>query len=170
MSRYRIVPITKTAARQFVTEHHRHNEAPSVTQVQLAIGLEVDGELVAVATAGYPVARYQQDGKTLEVNRACVAGEHRNANSALYGASGRAAKALGYERLITYTLQSESGDSLRAAGFDGPVDIGANTWSRPNQPDRVRHSVTLWGERKNAEGIAKYRWERRLTTGRENAA
>ena len=158
--KYRIVPITKTEARRFVTEHHRHNEAPSATQVQLAVGLEVDGELVAVATAGWPVARYQSDGRTLEVNRACVKeGDYRNANSALYGAIARAAKALGFERLITYTLHSESGASLKAAGFDGPFDIGANTWERPN---RVRHDYNIWGERNNAAGVAKYRWERRL--------
>jgi hypothetical protein len=35
----------------------------------------------------------------------------------LYGAIARAARALGYRRLITYTLASESGTSLRAVGW-----------------------------------------------------
>jgi hypothetical protein len=35
----------------------------------------------------------------------------------LYGASWRAAKAMGYRRMITYTQADESGASLRAAGF-----------------------------------------------------
>jgi len=160
---WRVVPVTKTAARQFITEHHRHNEAPSAPQVALAVGLEVDGELVAVATAGRPVSRFMDDGFTLEVNRSCTRDDVRNGNSALYGALGRAAKALGYRRLITYTLQTEPGTSLRAAGFEGPIETsGSRSWVRPNQPDRVRHDVTLWGERKNAAGLAKYRWERRL--------
>lgn len=132
-------------------------------QVSFAVGLEVDGELVAVATAGQPVARMLSDGRTLEVNRACVKDYHRNANSALYGAIGRAAKALGYERLVTYTLHSESGASLRAAGFDGPVDIGARSWMTDNNPDvRPRQDATLWGERRNAAAEPKYRWERSL--------
>ncbi|EMM4122823.1 hypothetical protein WAC84_005219, partial [Escherichia coli] len=52
------------------------------------------GELTGVATAGRPVARHFDDGLTLEVNRTCTTGE-RNANSALYGAVWRAAKAMG---------------------------------------------------------------------------
>ena len=167
--KWRIVPVTKTLARQFVTEHHRHNEAPSPMQVAFAIGLEVGDRLIAVATAGRPVARSVDDGFTLEVNRACVeAGAYPNANSALYGAIGRAAKALGYRRLVTYTLQSESGVSLRAAGFTGPLTFsGSRSWVRPNQPDRVRHDVTLWGDRKNAAGLPKFRWDRILAAPTE---
>lgn len=159
--RYEIRPITKMEARQFIDAHHRDNEAPSVMQVSFAVGLDVDGELIAVATAGRPVARGLDDGRTLEVNRACVNGEHRNANSALYGAIGRAGKALGYRRLVTYTLHSESGASLRAAGFAGPIDIGRRSW-QDDTTTRVRHDVTLWGERRNAAKEAKYRWERAL--------
>lgn len=159
--KYRIVPVTKTVARQFIAEHHRHNEPPTVMQTVFAIGLESEGKLVAVATAGRPVSRALDDGLTLEVSRACVeSGDYRNANSALYGAIGRAAKALGYQRLVTYTLHSESGASLRAAGFSTPIDIGARSWTETKV--RVRSDVTLWGERKNAAGVAKYRWERAL--------
>lgn len=150
MSAWRIVPVTKTTARQFIAENHRHNGPPTSAQVSLAVGLEVEGKLIAVGTAGYPVARYQNDGVTLEVNRVCVAEVSKNANSALYGALARAAKALGYERLITYTLHSESGVSLRASGFSGPFDIGAQTWARAN---RIRNDVTLWGDRVQAAGI-----------------
>jgi hypothetical protein len=158
-----VVPVTKTVARQFVTEHHRHNEAPTPAQTSLAVGLEADGVLVAVATAGYPVSRMLNDGRTLEVNRVCVGEITKNANSIMYGAIGRAAQALGFKRLVTYTLTTESGASLRAAGFTGPIQKqGSRSWVRPNQPDRVRTDVTLWGERKNAAGIAKFRWERAL--------
>lgn len=158
-----LVPVTKTEARAFVEAHHRHNEAPSPAQVSIAVGLEMDGKLVAVATAGYPVARALNDGRTWEVNRVCVHDDlAKNANSILYGAIGRAAKALGFRRLVTYTLTSESGVSLRAAGFGEGIPIGRNTWVRPNQPDRVRHDVTLWGERRNAANLEKLRWERAL--------
>lgn len=160
---YRVRPISKTDARRFVQENHRHNEAPLSMQVQFCAGLELDGELIAVVTAGRPVARMLDDGLTLEVNRVCVKDLHRNANSALYGAIGRAAQALGYERLVTYTLASESGASLRAAGFSEPVEIGARSWEKDNQKgNRVRYDYTIWGERRQAQDEPKLRWERRL--------
>ena len=163
MRQYAIVPVDKTRARQFVQEHHRHNEAPSPMQVAFAVGLECAGNLVAVATAGRPVARKLCDGFTLEVNRVCVEGDYHNANSALYGAIARAAKALGYRRIVTYTLHSESGISLRASGFAPPVDIGSRSWADDNNPDlRPRVDITLWGNRKYAGGQPKYRWERVL--------
>lgn len=158
-----IRPVTKTVARQFVTEHHRHNEAPTPPQVSFAIGLFDGDELLGVATAGQPVARSLCDGLTLEINRTCVAGDVRNANSRLYGAICRAAKALGYERVITYTLQSESGASLRAAGFQCfEMDRSWRSW-QDRSVARPRYDYNLFGERKNANGEAKYRWERILT-------
>lgn len=155
---WQIVPIDKTKARQFIQEGHRHNEAPSPMQVSFAVGLEVDGVLVAVATAGQPVARGLCDGFTLEVNRVCVVGDIQNANTTLYGAIRRAAKALGYRRLVTYTLESESGVSLKAAGFNPPVSIGQRSWQDESKV-RVRHDVTLWGERRQSQNVAKLRWE-----------
>jgi hypothetical protein len=160
----RIVPVTKTQARQFVQEHHRHNEAPTQAQVSFAVGLEHEGELVAVATAGHPVARGLSDGVTLEVSRVCVKELHGNANSMLYGALGRAGKALGYERLVTYTLESESGVSLRAAGFGTPIPIGARSWGEENKASqgRARYDYTIWGERRQSQGVPKFRWEKSL--------
>ena len=137
-----LVPVTKTQARQFVQEHHRHNEAPSPMQVAFAVGLECDGKLVAVATAGRPVNRTLDDGMTLEVNRVCVQDGTRNANSTLYGAIGRAAKALGYHRLVTYTLQAESGVSLKAAGFAGPIKAAGVTQPGRNCAVHVQQVTT----------------------------
>ncbi len=110
-----ISPVTLRVAKAFISRHHRHNKPP--VGHKFSIGLRNDaGELIGVATAGRPVARHLDDGLTLEVNRTCTTGE-RNANSALYGAVWRAAKAMGYQRCITYTQADESGASLRAAGF-----------------------------------------------------
>lgn len=110
-----ISPITLRAAQEFVARHHRHNKPPRGHKFSIGLKNE-DGELIGVATAGRPVARHFDDGLTIEVNRTCTTGE-RNANSALYGAIWRAAKAMGYVRCITYTQADESGASLRAAGF-----------------------------------------------------
>ncbi|MFI9423413.1 XF1762 family protein [Streptomyces achromogenes] len=94
---------------------HRHH-APPAGQVFAVGAADEDGTLRAVAIVGRPVARHFDDGTTLEVTRTASDGV-RNANSLLYAASWRAAKALGYRRLITYTQDGESGASLRGAGW-----------------------------------------------------
>ncbi len=109
-----IVPVTFRQACAFIADHHRHHKPPR--GMVFCLGVEEDGQLVGVATVGRPVARAYQDGYTLEVNRTATDGT-RNANSMLYGTAWKAARALGYRRLITYTQADESGASLRAAGW-----------------------------------------------------
>ena len=109
-----IVPMSFREAAAFVDDVHRHHRAPR--GMKFAVGLVENGQVVGVAMAGRPVARALDDGRTLEVNRVATDGT-RNACSALYGAVRRAAKALGYRRLVTYTQHDEGGASLRAAGW-----------------------------------------------------
>lgn len=110
-----LCPVSFREARSFVDRHHRHHAPPRGHK--FSIGVESDdGRLVGVAMVGRPVARMYDDGYTLEVNRTAADGTF-NANSMLYGAAWRAAKALGYRRLITYTRSDEAGQSLRAAGW-----------------------------------------------------
>lgn len=111
----RVVPVTFTAASAFVGMHHRTH--PRTVGHKFSLGVASGDELVGVAIVGRPIARHYDDGLTLEVTRTCVADCERNANSLLYGAAWRAAKALGYRRLITYTQDGESGASLRGAGW-----------------------------------------------------
>lgn len=109
-----LVPVTFRQAQAFIAEHHRHHKPPR--GMKFCLGVADGNELVGVATVGRPVARAYDDGYTLEVNRTCTI-EVPNVNSMLYGAAWRAAKSLGYRRLITYTQEGESGASLRAAGW-----------------------------------------------------
>ena len=153
-----LVPITQAEAKEFVARLHRHNRPPlgSVCQV----GVRADDELVGVAIAGRPVARMLQDGYTLEVIRTCTDGTP-NANSMLYGAIARAAKALGYRRLITYTLQSEPGTSLKAAGWtpNGTVPVGK--WARDSRDGGYQaseHQPDLFGMVKMRPMEPKVRW------------
>ena len=129
----RIVPITLAAAQEFVKANHRHNKPP--VGHKFSIGLETDwGLLIGVATAGRPVARLLDNGRTLEVNRTCTLGD-KNANSMLYGAVWRAAKAMGYLRCITYTQHDECGASLRAVGWVKVKNLPPNKgWSCPSRP------------------------------------
>lgn len=107
-------PIDFQTARDFVGMNHRHNKPPVGHKFSIAC---YDGNrLCGVCMVGIPIGRYLDDGLTLEVNRNCTDGT-KNACSMLYGAAQRAAKALGYKRIITYTLESENGASLRASNW-----------------------------------------------------
>lgn len=126
-----IVPVTVAEADKFISLHHRHLGPP--LRSILRIGLQQDGFLVAVTCLGRPVARGYCDGRTLEVYRVATLG-HRNACSMLYGAAWRAAVALGYTRLVTYTLDHEPGTSLRASGWTEAGRVRGASWSRSGRP------------------------------------
>lgn len=95
----------------------------------MCAAVEHDGQVRGVAIAGRPVARRLDDGESLEILRVCTDGT-RNACSMLYAAIRKAGRALGYKRIITYTLPNEGGASLRAAGFyfDGCAGGKAASW------------------------------------------
>lgn len=128
-----LTPVTLREAQAFVNDHHRHNMAPRGHK--FSIGLEKDGILIGVCIVGRPIARYNDDGKTAEVLRVCVLEGNRNANSKLYGAAVRACKAMGYTKVITYTLPEEGGASLRAAGFtaEGETKKRPRGWDTPSR-------------------------------------
>src|SRR5690606_17415281 len=130
--------MTISDAREFIAQHHRHH-APPVSAL-FAVGV-ADGETIrGVAVVGRPVARGNQDGWTAEVTRVATDGA-RNACSVLYGACWRAARALGYRRLITYTLESEGGASLRAAGWKVVGEVRGRSWSCKSRPRVDRHPL-----------------------------
>ena len=104
----RLVPMSLREANVYVDAHHRHHK--SVVGHKFSIGCEKDGQLAGVVIVGRPVSRYLDNGTTLEVTRLCSNGE-KNVCSFLYGAAARAAKALGYRKIITYTLDTEPGIS-----------------------------------------------------------
>ena len=128
----RLVPTTLREANAFVKAHHRHHKP--VTGHKFSIGCEQDGRLVGVAIVGRPVSRYLDDGLTLEVNRLCSTGK-KNVCSMLYAAAARAAKAIGYRKVITYTLDSEPGTSLRAAGWTCMGRAGGKRWTGKRKPE-----------------------------------
>lgn len=141
-------PITFREAQAFIEAHHRHLSPPRGSILQTAVAAR--GEVVGVVILGRPVARRMADGWTAEVTRLCVldSPEARNAASFLLGAAWRAARALGYRRLITYTLPTESGASLRGAGFRVVAQTRGGSWSRPGRPRVDRHPLQ-----------GKLRWE-----------
>ena len=145
----KLISVSLSEANTFVAEHHRHHKP--VVGHKFSLGCEKDGKLVGVAIVGRPVSRYLDDGKTLEVNRLCTTGE-KNVCSFLYGAAARAARALGYERIITYTLDSEPGVSLKAAGWECTGPAGGMCWTGKRRPKEEKYPVQM-----------KLRYEKRLT-------
>lgn len=153
-----IVPLTLREARQFVAAHHRHNEPP--VGHKFSIGLRESGELVGVVIASRPTGRGSDDGLTIELIRLTTTGS-RNACSRLYAAACRAAAAMGYRRAITYTLDSEPGTSLRAAGFTATGTTRGGEWTPMAGLLRAAEKPRLFDPPKMPTG-PKVRWERCL--------
>ncbi len=129
----KICPITLKAANAFVAKHHRHHD--SVTGCKFAVStVDDNGTMHGVAICGRPVSRHLDDGFTLEINRCCTDGT-KNACSILYGACCRIAKNMGYERVITYTLASETGASLKASNFRYDGIAGGKQWTGMRRKD-----------------------------------
>lgn len=137
--RLSVVPLERDEALAWIAQHHRHSAANAVGY-KFALGAACDGRIVGAAIIGWPVARMNADGWTLEVLRNCTDG-HPNACSLLYGAAWRAARAMGYRRLITYTLKSESGSSLRASGWRVVGEVAAASWDTPSRPRVDKHEL-----------------------------
>ena len=158
MAVLRLQPITFAEARDFIERYHRHHQPPLSWKFGVAVR---DGDrIVGVAVAGRPVSRFLDDGWTVEITRLCTDGTH-NAASMLLSAIWRAARALGYTRAITYTLQTESGASLRAASWKLVGAAGGGTWNRPNRRRVDKHPTgrkLLWeapGSTRMSEPLAR---------------
>ena len=136
-------------ANAFVAFHHRHNR-PCVGAVFSLGACHDTMGVVGVAIAGRPVARHLDDGEACEALRVCaMADAPKGTCSFLYGAVRRAAAALGFRMVITYTLASESGASLRGAGWRAvaelPARAGWNCESRPRDAGTVdRQEKIRW--------------------------
>lgn len=129
--KFTAVPIERKQANDFVDSLHRHH-AHAVGD-KFRVGCSLDGKLVGVVQVGRPVARNLDDGETLEVIRLCTDGT-KDACSFLYSKAARIARELGYKRIITYILETESGVSLRASGWKQTAVTSGGEWTRPSRP------------------------------------
>jgi len=148
-----LVPLTLRAANQFVEQFHRHNGRTARDGGKFAVGASDGNGLVGVAIVGRPLARLLNDDWTAEVLRSCVLDTApKGTNSFLYGACWRAWRAMGGRKLITYTLATESGASLRGAGWTVVAECKPSSgWNR-EALGRMRDWQPIYGQ-------AKFRWE-----------
>ena len=142
-------PMRLAEARAFVAEHHRHHRPPRGHLFSAAATL--DNQIVGIVIIGRPVSRNLDNGTTVEITRLCTNGA-RNACSFLYGLAARAAFTVGYRRAITYTLASECGTSLRAAGWRPVYRVPGRSWSCKSRPRDDNHPI-----------VDKWLWERLAT-------
>lgn len=134
-STLQVVAIELKELNLLVARLHRHHKP--VQGHRFSIGVSCGGKLVGGCSVGRPTARLTDQRKTLEVTRLVTDGT-KNACSMLYAAAARAGKALGYEKIQTFILESELGASLRAAGWKFDGESGGGDWNR--ESTRLRKS------------------------------
>lgn len=152
----KIVPLSLKEANEFVEKHHRHNKR--VVSHKFSIGLEQDGKIIGVGIAGIPIARLLNDRKTLELRRVCVIPGYPNGCSKLMARMKQIGQLMGYEKIITYTLQKESGASLRAVNARQVAKVVGSQWNRKDRPtnyqavcDEPKWRWELQDEKKKSE-------------------
>jgi len=147
-----VIPITLKEANQLVERWHRHHKP--VVGHRFSLGaIDAEGALHGAVIVGRPVARLAGSPQHVaEVTRLVTDGT-KNVCSMLYAAAARAAKAMGFMRIQTYTLQEEPGISLRASGweFDG---LSSNPSAWTHRGDKLRRRDQPIGR--------KQRWVKRL--------
>ena len=159
-NKFKTIPISLKAANEFVTTHHRHNK--KTAGHKFSIGAMLDGELIGVAICGRPVARALDNGTTLEVLRVCIKDPSpRNACSYLYARCQKIWTAMGGEKIITYTLESEPGSSLKAVNWlvaaTTKKRAAKNLWNT-RRPEHAGYKAVR--EAQIADGVIKNRWEK----------
>jgi hypothetical protein len=148
--RFKIVPVELAQANRVVALWHRHHKPVQGHRFSLGV-VDETGVLRGVAVVGRPVARNTPPDRVVEVTRCCTDGTP-NACSCLYAAAARVAQALGFERIQTFTLDSEGGASLRAAGWTLAGVSPGGQWRHSDGKPRRTDQPTC----------PKKRWERIL--------
>ena len=146
-SQLRLQPVTRDVVRLFVQKHHSHHHRPNTYIAAVGVSNEVG--LVCVAVLEIPRARMLCNGTTAEVSRVASDGSTNNAASMACGAISRAALALGYTRLVSYTILGEPGTMYRASNWHPTALSTGGEWGRPSRPLLQKSNQT--GE--------KVRWE-----------
>jgi hypothetical protein len=147
--KFSAMPMSRDEANAFVGIVHRH--AGQVVAHRFAIGALVDGRLVGTAVVGNTKARGLHDRYAAEVVRLATDGTF-NACSFLYGRCRRSWIAMGGDprKLVTYTLVTEPGTSLEAAGYVRVARVKGKEHDTPSRRRRIKGGTQL---------VDKWRWQ-----------
>lgn len=140
-------PVAWSDAKRFVADHHRHCPPPAGWRFGTGLrnGPGIDS-LIGVVIVGRPVARALDQKRVVEVNRLCIRDDISrdlvwNACSMGYAWASKQARKRGFQRIVTYTLESEDGTSLRAAGWVPEAKTRGGTWNCPSRPREDKTST-----------------------------
>lgn len=134
--RLRIVPLELRELNAFVAQFHRHHKPVQGHRFSIGVIRTDTNLLVGGCSIGRPVARLTSQKWVCEVTRLVTDGTP-NACSALYSAAARAAQNMGYERIQTFILDSETGGSLKAAGWQFDATSPGGQWIHTSGPRRT---------------------------------
>lgn len=143
------IPIELKQANQFVDELHRHHDPVYRDKFRLAC-INDEGKISGVIQCARPVSRHLDDGKTIEVVRCCTDGT-KNVCSFLYSRMARIAKEMGYQKIITYIMDTETGISLKASGWHCEAATKGHHWNCKSRPRKT-----------TAPTCDKQRWSKQL--------
>ncbi len=163
-----IKPISLKLANEYVINNHRHHD--KVQGHKFSISVYDDGRLCGVAIVGHPQSRRIDNDNILEVLRLCTDGTY-NACSILYARCARIAKDMGYRKIITYILESESGASLKASGWHCEKErCGGIRWTGRREAERHRYEqISLFmRKKKQPPNELKQRWVKNLNEPKES--
>lgn len=152
-------PITIKLANEFVKEHHRHHRPTTRNTGKWALSaIDLNGDVIGVLIAGNPVSATYMDGVTLEITRLCVKqSAPKGTCSFLISKCSKIWGLMGGERIITYTLDEESGASMRGAGWKKVGTVQPhNRWTNKNKVDGIQR------EKLEIYSRVKIRWEYQL--------
>lgn len=149
--------ISLKKSNDFVVKYHRHHKERQ--GAIFSIGLYYNLDLVGVAICGRPSSRHLDIGDNMEVYRVCLYDGIKNGCSILYSCCARIAQEMGFNSIITYTLNSESGDSLKASGWIlVETNCGGKKWNSSKGIKRTNKVVNLFGEQLKSPEENKNRW------------
>jgi hypothetical protein len=135
----KVIPLELKEANVFVAENHRHHDPVKRDKWRFGV-VDDTGKIIGVLHAGRPLSRYLCDGKTIEILRCCSDGTP-NLCSFMLGRARKIAKTMGYSKIISYILDTESGTSYKAAGWHKEADVRGQSWHSEKRPRQTTAPV-----------------------------
>lgn len=127
-------PLTLEQANELVSSFHRHHKPARGHRFSIGVQDEA-GTTHGAAICGRPVGRKSPQYDWLEVTRLVNDGT-KNVCSFLYSRCARIANEMGFEKIQTFILESESGVSLKAAGWEFECWSDGGDWNVPSRGGR----------------------------------
>ena len=144
------IPLTLKEANAFVIEHHRHSK--QCRGHRFSLGAVYKDELVGAAIIGRAINRYLDNRFTAEILRNSVLEKAPKGTFIfLYSRAMKVWQSQGGKKILTYTLETEPGSSLKAVNFNAAAKTGFFKGGWQNRSNRREYTP-----------IRKIRWEKFL--------